>query len=324
MVRAGMKSCALEVSSHGLAQHRVDAIRFDVAIFTNFTYDHLDFHGTMESYFNAKSILFKNLVKEDGLSVLNVDDDKYEALKSLSRARVVTYGVNKECDYRAINIRIDSESTTFDLVYQEKIYPVKSSLVAMYNVYNLLACIAALHQTGMDLAIILQACAKIPQIEGRMEQIDCGQPFHVIVDFAHTPDGMEQMLRYGRHIAGDHRVISVFGSAGKRDIAKRKVFGELADQYADLIILTEDDPRDENPKDIACQIKEGIKNTPNVFVEDRYEAIRQAIDNASDGDVILILGKGDEPFMYHEQGRVPWTGDNTCARECLNQAGYTH
>ncbi len=324
MVRAGMKSCALEVSSHGLAQHRVDAIRFDVAIFTNFTYDHLDFHGTMESYFNAKSILFKNLVKEDGFSVLNVDDDKYEALKSLSRARVVTYGVNKECDYRAINIRIDSESTTFDLVYQEKIYPVKSSLVAMYNVYNLLACIAALHQTGMDLAIILQACSKIPQIEGRMEQIDCGQPFHVIVDFAHTPDGMEQMLRYGRHIAGDHRVISVFGSAGKRDIAKRKVFGELADQYADLIILTEDDPRDENPKDIACQIKEGIKNTPNVFVEDRYEAIRQAIDNASDGDVILILGKGDEPFMYHEQGRVPWTGDNTCARECLNQAGYTH
>lgn len=323
MVRAGMKSCALEVSSHGLAQHRVDAIRFDVAIFTNFTYDHLDFHGTMDSYFNAKSILFKDLVKENGVSVLNVDDDKFEDLKSLSKARVVTYGVEKECDYRAINVRIDPESTTFDLVYQENIYPVKSSLVAMYNVYNLLACIAALHQTGMDLAIVLQACASIPQIEGRMEQIDCGQPFHVIVDFAHTPDGMEQMLRYGRHIAQNHRVISVFGSAGKRDIAKRKVFGELADQYADLIILTEDDPRDENPKDIACQIKEGIQNTPSVFVEDRYEAIRQAIENASDGDVILILGKGDEPFMYHTEGRVPWTGDNNCARECLAQAGYT-
>ena len=107
MVRAGMKSCALEVSSHGLAQHRVDAIRFDVAIFTNFTYDHLDFHGTMDSYFNAKSILFKDLVKENGVSVLNVDDDKYEDLKSLSKARVVTYGVEKECDYRAINVRID-------------------------------------------------------------------------------------------------------------------------------------------------------------------------------------------------------------------------
>lgn len=323
MVRAGMKSCALEVSSHGLAQHRVDAIRFDVAIFTNFTYDHLDFHGTMESYFNAKSILFKSLVKEDGVSILNVDDAKFEDLKALSKARVVTYGVEKECDYRAINIKIDSESSTFDLVVQGNSYPVKSSLVAMYNIYNLLACIAALHQTGMDLPIILQACSSIPQIEGRMEQIECGQPFHVIVDFAHTPDGMEKMLQYGRHIAKDHRVISVFGSAGKRDIAKRKVFGQLADQYADLVILTEDDPRDEKPKDIACQIKEGIQETPNVFVEDRYEAIRQAIDNASAGDVVLILGKGDEPFMYHEEGRVPWVGDNTCARECLAQAGYT-
>ena len=131
-----------------------------------------------------------------------------------------------------------------------------------------------------------------------------------------------RMQRYGIVEEGAEPA-DVFGSAGKRDIAKRKVFGELADQYADLIILTEDDPRDENPKDIACQIKEGIQNTPSVFVEDRYEAIRQAIDNASDGDVILILGKGDEPFMYHTEGRVPWTGDNNCARECLAQAGYT-
>lgn len=323
MVRAGMKSCALEVSSHGLSQHRVDGIRFDVAIFTNLTYDHLDFHGTMENYFEAKSILFKQLVKEDGISILNIDDDRYEDLKECSRARVVSYGIDQNCDYRAINIHENAKSTTFDLVYKGQKYPVKTSLVARYNVYNLLACIAALHETGMSLPVILQSCTKIPQIDGRMEQIECGQPFHVVVDFAHTPDGMEQMLRYGRQVAADKgRVITVFGSAGKRDIAKRKVFGELADQYADLIILTEDDPRDENPKDIADQIKEGIQNKPNLFVEDRYEAIRQAIDNASKGDVVLILGKGDEPFMYHESGRVPWVGDNICAVECLKAAGY--
>ncbi len=325
MVRAGMKACALEVSSHGLAQHRVDAIRFDVAIFTNFTYDHLDFHGTMESYFEAKSLLFKNLVKDDGVSVLNVDDPKFNDLKDISKARVITYGINRECDYRAINVKINSQYSTFDLIYQGKKYAIRSSLVAVYNVYNLLACIAALHETGMPIEEIVKACPKIPQIDGRMEQINCGQPFHVIVDFAHTPDGMEQMFQYGRHIAGkDHRVITVFGSAGKRDIAKRKVFGELADQYADMIILTEDDPRDENPKDIALQIREGIQNTPNLFLEDRYEAIRQAIDNASKGDVVLILGKGDEPFMYHATGRVPWIGDNNCVRECLKEAGYSN
>lgn len=323
MVRYGMKSCALEVSSHGLAQHRVDGIQFDVAVFTNFTYDHLDFHGSMENYFEAKKLLFTNLVKPDGVSILNIDDDKYPLLKEASRARVVTYGVKKECDYRAVNIAIHSNYSTFDLIYDNKRYPVQSSLVAMYNIYNLLACIASLHQTGMDLTVILQACSSIPQIEGRMEQVKMGQPFHIVVDFAHTPDGMEQMLSYGRHIAGkDHRVITVFGSAGKRDIAKRKVFGELADKYADLIFLTEDDPRDEDPRQIAMQIKEGITSTPNLFVEDRYEAIRQAIENAQSGDMVLILGKGDEPYMYRINGRSPWIGDQICAKECLKSLGY--
>lgn len=319
MVRYQMKSCALEVSSHGLAQHRVDAIDFDVAIFTNFTYDHLDFHGTMENYFASKALLFSERVKQNGVSVINIDDPKSEKLIELSRARVVTYGVEKECDYRAINIQIGSRFSEFDLVYKSEIYHVKTNLVAMYNIYNLLAAIAALHETHMSLSLIIKSCQNIPQIKGRLEQIDCGQNYHVIVDFAHTPDGMEQMMQFGRNIAKEHKVITVFGSAGKRDVAKRKVFGELAEKYCDYIILTEDDPRDEDSKEIANQIKQGILTKSNVFIPDRYEAIRQAVECANKDDVILILGKGDELFMYRENGRSPWVGDNNAVRECIEK-----
>ncbi len=320
MVRCGMKSCALEVSSHGLAQHRVDGIQFDVAIFTNLTHDHLDYHGTMDNYFEAKAILFKNLVKPDGVSILNADDAKFEDLKEVSRAKVISYGIDNECDYRASDITIGSKSSTYTLTHGENKYTVHTNLVARYNVYNLLAAIAALHESGMDMETIIKACQTIPQVEGRMEQIECGQDFHVIVDFAHTPDGMEQMMQYGREIAGkSHRVIAVFGSAGKRDIAKRKVFGEIAEKYCDYIILTEDDPRDEDPAAIAAQIREGITTKTNLFIAQRYEAIRQAIQNANAGDVVLLLGKGDEVFMYHENGRVPWKGDNISAKECIQE-----
>ncbi|MDD7281798.1 UDP-N-acetylmuramoyl-L-alanyl-D-glutamate--2,6-diaminopimelate ligase [Floccifex sp.] len=319
MVRTGMKACALEVSSHGLAQHRVDGINFDVAIFTNFTYDHLDFHGTFENYFAAKALLFKERVKKDGVSILNIDDEKYEDLKNISKARVVSYGMKNQADYFVKDVKLSSHESRFTLVHDSKEYKVVTNLVALYNVYNLVAAIAALHETGMALETIIDACDNLPQIEGRMEQIDCGQDFHVIVDFAHTPDGMEKMMKFGREIALDNNLIAVFGSAGKRDVAKRKVFGEIAEKYCDYIILTEDDPRNESSADIAKQIKEGITTKTNIFIPDRYEAIRQAIQYAKKGDVILLLGKGDEVFMYHEEGRVPWVGDNNAARECIEE-----
>ena len=319
MVRHGMKACALEVSSHGLAQRRVDGINFDVAIFTNLTYDHLDYHGTMKSYFEAKSLLFSERVKPTGKSILNIDDACFEKLQRISQAPVITYGIEHECDYRAINVQILPKQSKFDLVYQGKTYPVVTNLVATYNVYNLLAAIAALHETDMDLDVILEACKNLPQVDGRLEQIDMGQPFHVIVDFAHTPDGMKKMFQFGRQIAQTHKLISVFGSAGKRDVAKRKVFGELADQYCDYIILTEDDPRDEDPAVIADQIEEGIESSNHVFIEDRYEAIRQAIESANPGDCVLLLGKGDEPYIYRENGRAPYKGDNVIAKECISK-----
>ncbi|MDO4467290.1 MAG: UDP-N-acetylmuramoyl-L-alanyl-D-glutamate--2,6-diaminopimelate ligase [Bacillota bacterium] len=320
MVHHGMGACALEVSSHGLAQRRVDAIDFDVAVFTNFTHDHLDFHGNLENYFSAKKLLFSERVKPEGVSILNIDDARYEDLKEASRARVISYGIKKECDYRAKDIILSSDSTSFILEFRGKEYPVETNLVAEYNVYNLLGAMAAMHETGMSIETLTALARHIPQIEGRMEQINCGQPFSAIVDFAHTPDGMDKVIQFGRKIANKNRVIAVFGSAGRRDIQKRKTFGEIADRYCDLIILTEDDPRDESPKEIADQIKEGIKNTSSVFIGDRYEAIRQAIESAQAGDCILVLGKGDEAYMYRgDNVRVPWIGDNNAVKECIEK-----
>lgn len=324
MVEAGMKACSMEVSSHGLAQKRVDGIDFDVVVFTNFTYDHLDFHGTMENYFEAKSKLFKERVKADGVAVLNADDPKFEELRSMCQCtNVVSYGIKNPATYRAINVQLGIKGMEFDLVTgPDEVRHVKSNLVGEFNVYNLLGAIAAVCESPskLDLDTVIEKAQNIPQVPGRMEQIHEGQNFNVIVDFAHTPDGLEKMMQFGRMITRPGgSLIAVFGSAGRRDKVKRKVFGELADKYCSQVFLTEDDPRDEDAREIASEIRQGIEKISSVFVPERYEAIRQAIEAANEGDTVLILGKGDEPFMYREQGRAPWKGDNKAARECIRR-----
>lgn len=320
MVENNVDAVALEVSSHGLEQHRVDAIDFDIAIFTNLTYDHLDFHGTMENYLKAKQRLFY-MLKEDAKAILNIDDPKFEDFKACCSCEVITYGVDNKCDYQATNIKLNRNSSEFDLIYKNNVYNVKTNLVALYNIYNLLAAIAALNESGHNLNKIIELCENIDHIEGRMDIIDEGQDFNVIVDFAHTPDGLEKVFEYAKTITDENAsIVSVFGSAGKRDVAKRKVFGEIASKYCDMIILTEDDPRDEDPKEIANQIKEGISSdVRNIYIENRYDAIRQAIEAANKGDTILILGKGDEVFMYREDGRSPYIGDHNAARDVIHK-----
>ena len=252
MVDAGMKACAMEVSSHGLELRRVESVDFDAAVFTNLTHDHLDFHGTMERYFAAKLKLFTSL-KKDALAVINVDDPYGRKIIDACTVRTVTYGVERDADYRADDIHLGVEETSFTLIHEGKEYPVKTNLVALFNVYNLLAAIAVLAETVMPLEEILPYTGHIHQVAGRIERICEGQPFNVIVDFAHTPDGMEKIMSYGRLITKEGcKMIAVFGSAGKRDTKKRPIFGELADRYCDMIILTEDDPRDEDPHAIAA------------------------------------------------------------------------
>ncbi len=319
MVDDGMKACALEVSSHGLELGRVRSVDFDVAIFTNLTYDHLDFHGTFDHYFAAKKKLF-HMLKDSGVAILNADDPCFAELQKECHTRIVTYGIQKEADYRADDIHIGTQGSTFTLYHHEKAYPVTTNLVALYNIYNLMAAVAGICESGIALEDILPHINHLRQIEGRMERIDEGQPFTVIVDFAHTPDGLEKVFEYASDITeSDRSIISVFGSAGKRDTKKRKVFGEIASRYCDLIILTEDDPRDEDAREIANEIKSGIQDTKNIYIENRYDAIRQAIESANVGDTILILGKGDEVFMYREDGREPWLGDHVAACHCIRK-----
>ena len=197
MVDAGMKACAMEVSSHGLELRRVESVDFDAAVFTNLTHDHLDFHGTMERYFAAKLKLFTSL-KKDALAVINVDDPYGRKIIDACTVRTVTYGVERDADYRADDIHLGVEETSFTLIHEGKEYPVKTNLVALFNVYNLLAAIAVLAETVMPLEEILPYTGHIHQVAGRIERICEGQPFNVIVDFAHTPDGMEKIMSYGR------------------------------------------------------------------------------------------------------------------------------
>lgn len=319
MKKAGMKACALEVSSHGLEQKRVNSIDFDIAVFTNLTHDHLDFHGTFENYLKAKSKLFE-MIPSDGYCVINADDPSCDKIIEACNGQVVTYGIQNDATYRADDIQLGIEGTKFQLIYEEKQYTVQTNLVALYNVYNLLAAIAALHKNGFDLEKILENVNDLQQVDGRMERINEGQPFNVIVDYAHTPDGFEKIFEYAKLITPEDRnVIAVFGSAGRRDAKKRPVMGSIADKFCDNIILTDEDPRTDDPKEIVDDIKSGIKETNTVYIPQRADAIRQAIEMANVNDTILILGKGDEDFMEYENGEEYYMGDQKAAKHAIRK-----
>ena len=319
MVDAGMKACALEASSIGIEQRRVDAIDFDVAVFTNLTHDHLDYHGTMTNYYLAKKALFDSL-KEEAIAVTNADDPYGMRIVENTKARVVTYGIDHDADYRVVKYQLMKDRTRLTLKIANMEYEIETNLVARFNIYNLLAAIAALHEKGISITQMLPYIRDLSQIEGRMQRINDGQPFNILVDFAHTPDGIEKVCQYASAITPKgKRIIAITGSAGKRDTAKRPIFGSILDKYCDMIILTEDDPRDENIRNIAMDIADGIKNKNYIIIEDRYGAIREAIDMAAANDTIIILGKGDEKFIYREFGREPYEGDDTIVHEVLKK-----
>lgn len=317
MVDAGMECCALEASSIGIEQGRVDAIDFDVAVFTNLTHDHLDYHGTMTNYFLAKKQLFDNL-KPEAVAVVNADDPYSKKIVENCPCRVVTYGIDNEADYRVVKYQLMKDRTRFTLRVGGMEYDLETNLVARFNISNLIAAIAALHVKGIAIEDMKYQIHDLNQIEGRMQRINDGQPFNIIVDFAHTPDGIEKVCQYASAITPKgKRIIAITGSAGKRDTEKRPVFGQILDKYCDMIILTEDDPRNEKVRDIALDIAAGIRKTNYVIIDDRYDAIRQAIELADPNDTIIILGKGDEKFIYREFGRESYEGDDTIVHETL-------
>lgn len=324
MVKAKMKAAALEVSSQGLDQKRVDSIQFDVAIFTNLTHDHLDYHDNMENYYIAKRRLFF-LLKENARSIINIDDVYGERLFNELNSKKYSYSIEKEADYQAIDISYFSTHTDFTLKVDKNKYVVKTNFVSQFNLSNLLAIIAACHQAGMPIEDILAACDHLPAVDGRMNVIEMNQGYNCIVDYAHTPDGFEKIYKFAHTITPENKkIITVFGAAGKRDTKKRAILGSISDRNADLIILTEEDPRNESALNICHEIAAGIKDTPYVIVLDRYDAIYQALDIANSGDTVLVLAKGNEQYLDRLYGKEYWMSDIEAVKEILSLKGESN
>ena len=308
MVAAGMDRCVMEVSSHALEQGRVKGIRFRTAVFTNLSQDHLDYHRTMEAYEAAKGLLFARLGNDYGLrsadrhcAVFNADDPAAERLARLTAAEVLTYGIDRPADLRATDLATTAAGTSFTLVTLHGERRVSLRMVGKFNVYNALAALAAAYCEGIPLAAAVASLEAVPGVPGRMEIVDEGQPYAVIVDYAHTPDGLDNVLRTVRGLAAG-RVICVFGCGGDRDRSKRPKMGKIAASLADLLVVTSDNPRTEDPLAIMADIESGLREArldPSrcVMLPDRREAIEKAVEMASPQDVVLIAGKGHETYQ---------------------------
>jgi UDP-N-acetylmuramoyl-L-alanyl-D-glutamate--2,6-diaminopimelate ligase len=306
MRAAGDQACAMEASSHALALHRVDAIHWAAALFTNLTQDHLDFHPTMEDYFLAKRRLFEVC---EGVRVVNVDDPYGQRLAQ-EFPDAVTFAIDHDAHLRATDVRSTLTGSTFHLDGAE----LHTPLPGRFNVSNVLGAIAVARALGVDDAAIVGALAEAGRVPGRFEPVDEGQPFAVLVDYAHTPDSLENVLRAARELT-DGRVIVTFGAGGDRDTAKRPLMGRAA-EAADVVIVTSDNPRSEDPEAIIAQILAGISRDVAVEV-DRARAIARAVEAARDGDVVVIAGKGHEQGQEFEGGRKLPFDDVTVAREAL-------
>ena len=293
-----ISNTVMEVSSHALAQHRVDYCDFNGAIFTNLTQDHLDFHITMDNYFKAKAKLFEDLVAGD-FAVINADD-KYadEFLKRISPSvKVYTYSTKKTADVVAKNITYSSKGASFVCAIKGVQHNINLKMNGMFSVYNVIAAITAALALNFDIEKSIKLLEELPGVAGRFEVI-INQPT-VIVDYAHTPDGLENVLKAARDITpSDGKLICVFGCGGDRDATKRPKMGRIAEDYADKVIVTSDNPRSENPQQIITDILAGFQSVNNVIVEpDRELAIKESYKIANENDVVLIAGKGHEDYQ---------------------------
>ena len=309
MLDGGDRACAMEVSSHALELGRVAGIRFACRIFTNLTQDHLDFHETMEAYFAAKRRLFE----ETGLSVVNIDDEYGRRIAA--EVDCVTFGVEREADYRARDVEFDLMGSRFVCETPDGDLELRSPLPGLFNVQNVLGAVAAARSLGVPGETIAAALPEFGRVPGRFEPVDEGQDFGVLVDYAHTPEALENVLRAAREVT-QGRLHVVFGAGGDRDRGKRPLMGAAARRLADRVLVTSDNPRSEEPEAIVDAIMEGAG--PEAEREtDRRRAIALAIDTAEPGDVVVIAGKGHEQGQEFENGRKEPFDDVTEARAAL-------
>ncbi len=313
MLDAGDTSAVIEVSSHALELHRADAIHFAAAIFTNLTQDHLDFHPTMEDYFLAKRRLF--VEHEPAAAIVNVDDP-YGARLAAELGDPITVGIDETAArYRATNIETGLTGSSFTVTTPDGSLQLRSPLTGRFNIYNVLYAFAAARSVGISAGTCKEAIALAGQVPGRFQIVDEGQDFAVLVDYAHTPDSLENVLKAARGLT-DHRLHVVFGCGGDRDRAKRPLMGEIARRLADRVIVTSDNPRSEEPEAIIDEILVGSGDDVD-HDPDRRAAIAQAIAGAAPGDVVVIAGKGHEQGQEFEGGRKIPFDDVNVAREAL-------
>ncbi len=295
----GCRAVALEASSHALEQGRTHGLRVDAAVFTNLTQDHLDFHRTMEAYFDAKVKLFEQAaMNRDAKLIINSDDAWGRKLiqKFENHPGLIRYGLGVAADYRAVNVRYDFTGTSFELEHKGRGLLVRSPLIGGFNVYNALAAIAAAHGLGCNLRESVTAMKTAPQVPGRLERVTNNEPFQIFVDYAHTPDAIINVLSALRALR-PKRILTVFGCGGDRDRTKRAPMAKAAEEGSDVCILTSDNPRTESAKQILADASKGFGKEGHAVIQDREEAIRLAVNSATDGDIILVAGKGHEAYQ---------------------------
>ena len=321
--RAGGAYATIEVSSHALALGRVYGLQFHTAVFTNLTRDHLDFHGNMEAYFAAKQALFEGAGgPPPRFAVLNRDDQYARNLKVDPKTEVLWYGLGQERDLRARHISSGSHGLRFGVQYGKLRFAVESPLIGKINVYNILAACGAGLSYGIAPESIAQGIAGLRAVPGRFERVDEGQPFVVLVDYAHTDDALRNVIAVARGL-NPKRVITLFGCGGDRDRAKRPLMGQAAAEASDFVVLTSDNPRSEDPLAIMNDALVGIRrvDVPHVVEPDRSAAIARALKEAREGDLVILAGKGHETYQVLKDRTIPFD-DRTVAREVLRGYGY--
>ncbi|MGE5590945.1 MAG: UDP-N-acetylmuramoyl-L-alanyl-D-glutamate--2,6-diaminopimelate ligase [Bacillota bacterium] len=332
MVAAGCDYVVMEVSSHALDLKRVAACEFDAGVFTNLTQDHLDYHGTLENYLAAKARLFRMLGTTYAgrpkagpkVAVLNQDDPASAELRAVTQVPVMTYGIDQPADLTGSDLDVALDGVRYEVHSPRGRARVNLSMSGRFNAYNSMAAIAVGLAEGVPLDLCIRALEGVPGVPGRVEGVSLGQPYSVLVDYAHTPDGLENVLRAAREMTS-RRVIVVFGAGGDRDRTKRPIMGRLAAQLADYAVITSDNPRSEDPEAITAEIEAGVtalaSHAPYEVLVDRAEAIQRAVELAEAGDVVVIAGKGHETYQIFRDRTIHFDDREVAARAIRRRLG---
>ncbi|MBM3208183.1 MAG: UDP-N-acetylmuramoyl-L-alanyl-D-glutamate--2,6-diaminopimelate ligase [Chlamydiae bacterium] len=311
---SGSQACVMEVSSHALVQRRVDTIDFDVAVFTNLSRDHLDYHKDMEDYASAKARLFYLLKDDSKTAVLNADSEWTPVVAKDIRAKKITYGITNLADVTAQDILLSGQGTKFTVCYKEEKLSFSSPLIGLFNVYNLLAAISVGLSKNFSLGKVVEVLSSFHEVPGRLQRVANSRGLDIFVDYSHKPDALENVLKTLNHIK-KNKLICLFGCGGDRDQGKRSIMGEIGDKFSDELIITSDNPRSEDPLEIINQILSGVQDLSKVIVEpDRKLAINLAVKKMSKGDILLIAGKGHETYQIFSNSKVKFD-DRMIAQE---------